>query len=245
MRNILFLSTVFVFCFSESLFAALPDTLYVTDLSQDAAGELPKNWKLTIPPKQHSSTSYIVEYTGSGPYIHTSSNSAGSWIENNLNDISVNDYPFIEWEWMVNIFPQVDWERNKQNDDFAVRVELVFDYKGGNNPLNMLRKGLITSLFKHNPPELVISYVWAEHVPVDEGYISPSSSRMVIIPVESDNTAVRRWIHERRNVREDLKKYKSEKNLFLKKIRIRTDAENSGSTADSGVRNIRLLSGNE
>jgi len=245
MKNIILPSIVFLLFYSSTLFADIPDTLFVTDLSRDAVGELPKGWEHVVPPKQYSPTSYTIEYTGTGPFIHTSSNSTESWIEKNLNDIDVSDFPFLEWDWMVNIFPQLEWERNKKNDDFAIRIELVFDYKGGKTPLNILRKGLITSLFKHYPPEMIISYVWAVNVPVDEGYISPSSSRMIIIPVESDINAIRRWTHEKRDIQSDLNKYKSVEKLFLKKIRIHTDTENSGTTADSGVKNILFISKNK
>ena len=245
MKNIIFLSTLFLFICSSPLFADIPDTLFVADLSRDAVGECPKGWERVVPPKQYSSTSYTVEYTGTGPYIHTSSNSTGSWIELSLNDIDINVYPFIEWDWMVNIFPQLEWERSKKNDDFSIRIELVFDYKGGKTPLNIIKKGLITSLFKHYPPEMIISYVWAVHVPVDEGYISPSSSRMVVIPIESDTFTIRRWIHEKRDILADYNKYKPDEKLFIKNIRIRTDTENSGTTADSGVKNILFIAKNK
>jgi len=245
MKNTFLWPVAFLLISINPLYADLPDTLLVTDLSRDAVDELPKGWEQILPPKQHSLTGYTVEYTGTGPYIHTVSNSTGSWIEKKMNDIDVKNYPIMEWEWMVNSFPQVEWERDTKNDDFAIRVELVFDFKGGKNPLNLIRKGLFTSLFRHYPPELVISYVWSEHVPVEEGYASPTTDRMIVIPIESDATAVRRWMHEKRDIRVDLKKYKPEENLVLKKIRIRTDTENSGTTADSGVRNIRLISGKQ
>jgi hypothetical protein len=241
MKNTFLWLLTFLLIGIHPLYADLPDTLLVTDLTRDTVNEIPKGWEQILPPKQHSYTSYAVEFTGTGPYIHTVSNSTGSWIEKKMNDLNIMNYPIMEWEWMVNTFPQVEWERDRNHDDFAIRVELVFDFKGGKNPLNLIKKGLITSLFKHYPPELIISYVWSEHVPVEEEYASPSTDRMIVIPIESDPTAIRRWMHEKRDIRVDLKKYQHDQHLVLKKIRIRTDTENSGTIADSGVRNIRLF----
>jgi len=148
---------------------------------------------------------------------------------------------------MVSSFPKVEWERNKDEDDFAIRVELVFDYKGNAfNPIYLMRKGLITYLFRNNPPALVLSYVWAAEVPVDKDYLSPESHTTSVIPLESGVYTVRRWLTERRDIAADLRRaMPGDTNLALKAIRIRCDTDNSGSSAESGVRNIRFIASPE
>jgi hypothetical protein len=106
----------------------------------------------------------------------------------------------------------------------------------------MIRKGIITSLFRGNPPMLTVSYVWSVGVPVDEEYLVPGAGKSFVIPLESDTNLVRRWLHENRNIRDDLKKLApEEKNLVLKRIRIRCDSEDSRSKAESGIRDIVLV----
>ncbi len=224
-------------------FAAAPDTLLVTDISRDTVDQAPKGWTQDMPKKQRVFTSYMVEYTDKGPYIRAVSNSAGSWLEKDMGDLDVSEYPVMEWDWMVDVFPEVEWEKKRTNDDFAIRVELIYDYPGGSRSIwNIIRKGLIASLFRGNPPMLTVSYVWAVGVPAGEEYRSPESEKLVVATVESGTSPVRRWLHESRNIRDDLKKMApEEKSLVLKKIRIRCDTEDSRTKAESGVRDIVLI----
>lgn len=242
----IFLAPLFFFfltCAAYGSTAVEPDTLLVADISRDTAGETPKEWENVLPPKHRVYTNYMVGYMESGPYIKAVSNSAGSWIEHGMGDFDISRYQVMEWEWMVSVFPEVEWERNASEDDFSIRVELVFDYRGSaSNPLNLIRKGLITSLFRHNPPVLILSYVWSVGVPVDTDYRSPEGDRIRVIPVESGSLTVRHWFRETRNVHTDLTRLlPGEKHLVLKKIRIRCDTDNSGTRAESGIRNIRFI----
>ena len=164
-----------------------------------------------------------------------------------MGDLDVRKYPVLEWDWMVDAFPEVEWEKKQGSDDFAMRVELIYDYTGGSRSIwNMIRKGFITTLFRGNPPMLTVSYVWAVNVPTGEAYRSPASDKIAVVPVESGANLVRRWLHESRNIRDDLKKLApEEKSLVLKKIRIRCDTEDSRSKAGSGIRNIVLIGAGE
>ena len=180
---------------------AQPDTILVSDISRDTTGKTPSGWENVLAKKQRLYTEYTVEYDNRGPYVRAVSRSAGSWIERPLGGIDISRHAFLEWDWMVSSFPKVEWERNKDEDDFAIRVELVFDYRGnGLNPIYLMRKGLITYLFRQNPPALVLSYVWAAEVPVDKDYQSPESHTTRIIPLESGIYTVRRWLSERREI---------------------------------------------
>ncbi len=162
---------------------APPDTIRIADISHDSTGKTPAGWENVLGKKQRAYTDYTVEYDNGGPYIRAISRSAGSWIERPLKDIDISRYPFLEWDWMVSSFPKVEWERNKDEDDFAIRVELVFDYRGNAlNPLYLMRKGLITYFFRHNPPALVLSSVWGRRGPGRQGLSEPEIHTTRIIP---------------------------------------------------------------
>ena len=237
---VLFLSSAAVTASADS---APPDTIVVADVSRDTAGESPKEWENILGKKQRVYGNYTVEYDPSGPGIHARSNSAGSWLERGAGEIDPAVHPFLEWEWMVSSFPDVEWERNTGEEDFAVRLELVLGYRGsGWNPLNIMRRGLLTSLFNRKAPVLVLSYVWSVGVPVDTGFEAAGTKRTMIVPVESGSFSPRRWFRERRDIRADINRYlPGEKSIVVKRIRIRSDTDDSGSTAESGIRNIRFV----
>jgi len=214
----------------------------VLDLVNDPATELPATFQHILPSKERSYTNFSIENNESGPYLRALSSGTSSWLEMDLGDISLTEYSIMEWQWLVNQFPKTDWEEKKSNDDYAIRIELVYDLKGSKwNILNIIRKGLLKSLFGKYPPELVVSYVWSLNVPVDISFVSPNAKNTIIIPVESGKAMMGRWVSERRNIQEDFEKlWQGSETLYLKKIRIKADTESLPSVAESGLKYLRL-----
>lgn len=224
------------------------DTLRVFNAATAALGEPDEGWIHVLPKNHRAFTNYEVVRSVGGNYLRAISSSTGSWLEYDLGQIDITDYPVMEWVWMVTTLPETQWEENQDWDDFAIRVELVFDFKGGKSPFNILRKGLIDALFRGYPPELVISYVWSVNVPVDELYRSPSNKYTVVIPIESQFSGTGKWLTERRDILADLNSLQTSKKnapLYLKKIRIRADTIDSSTFAESGIKSIMLLGSGE
>lgn len=246
-NNFFLITGVLVILFSQNLSGAEQDTLWVIDASRSSQEEILSRWKHILPKKHRAYTNYSVEIDSKGPYLRALSSSTSSWLELEMGNIDITQYNTMAWMWMVNEFPKTTWEMNPPDDDFAIRIELVYDFKGGKkNILNIIRKGIITTIFKRYPPELIVSYVWSLNVPAEKPYQSPHSNRMMILPIESDVVMQGRWIHETRNIKEDLYTFKGEKNpLYLKKIRICSDTENKPTVAESGIKYIYLLAEKE
>ncbi len=107
---------------------------------------------------------------------------------------------------------------------------------------------MINTLFRGYPPELVVSYVWSVNVPPDESYRSPRDSRTLVIPLESAFSGTGNCLTEHRDILADLRSQRTIKRdapLYLKKIRIRADTYDSSTSAESGIKSIVLIGGNE
>ena len=227
-------------------FGSGPDTLKVIDVGNVQPGAPPEEWEHVLPKKHRVYTYYSVERSIDGHFLLVRSNSTASWLELDMSDIDVTNYSTMEWQWKVDKFPEVGWEHEPSSDDFALRIELVYDYKGSyKNILNIIRKGLMTSIFKRYPPELIISYVWSINVPSYKPYASPNSNRTMVIPIESNDIIKSRWIKEKRDIKKDLELLSGDKKLVLKKIRIRSDTDHSSSIAESGLKYIYLTKKNQ
>lgn len=226
---------------------SLPDTLTVFDIQTANSRDIPGTWEHILPRANRAYTNYSIEERSGQRYLRAMSSGTGSWLEMDMKDLDPEVYPILEWEWMVNQFPVTTWEMNKKNDDFAIRIEFVYDIKGSRwNILNMMRKGLITSFFKNYPPELIISYVWSLNVPAGKPYQSPSAKNTMIVPIESDVAMQGRWVRERQNVLNDYTAFKTKKaKHVLKKIRIRADSESVPTVSESGLTYMRLLKAQE
>ena len=236
-KSILFLATLLSVCPQPS-HCAEPDTLKVISISEFTGSEIPSGWNHILPKREHAYTNFSIDRDTRGPFLRAMSSGTSSWLEKDLGEIDVAKHTTMAWMWLVNQFPKTDWEMTKEQDDFAIRVELVYDYKGGKlNIFNIIRKGILTSIFKRYPPELIVSYVWALNVPPDRAYQSPSSKRIMIVPIESDVAMQGRWAREQRDIHKDLVAFMGEKHtLVLKKIRIRSDTESMPTVAESCVR---------
>lgn len=227
---------------TATAFAAEPDTLSIFDAEDVGVGTLPENCTHILPKGHLVYTDYSVERSIDGNYLRARSVSAGSYLEFDLGEIDVEEYSILRWQWKADAFPEIEWEKQPANDDFTLRVELVYDFKGTpRNPLNLIRKGLVTALIKWYPPEKIVSYVWAVNVPIGEAYDSPNEKRTVVIPIESSEYIVNRWMTEEIDVRSDIESAYPESKLYLKKIRVRADTDHTGSIAESGLKYISLI----
>jgi len=214
----------------------------IIDIEEMSAGGLSEDWEHVLPEKLRVYTNYSIEEGSEGSFLKMKSGGGGSWLEKELKDIDISKTPVMEWAWIVDRFPEVEWEEDRSQDDFAVRIELVYDYKGSRfNPLNIVRKGFFTTFLTGNPPEMIISYVWSNNVPAERPYVSPSDKRMTIFPVESGQGMQGIWIEERRNIKADFDELINNNRITLKKIRIRCDTENSTTNAESGILKLWLI----
>jgi|GEM_PF-7124176 hypothetical protein len=248
--HIIFAVVLAIVCSSAviSVHAAEPDTLKIFDASEVSGGSLPENWEHVLPAGELVYTNYSVERSIEGRYLRARSAATSSYLELNVEDISgkgeidVEEYSTLRWQWKADSFPEVEWEERPGEDDFTLRIELVYDFKGSAlNPLNHIRKGLVTSLFGWYPPQHIISYVWAVNVPIGEAYKSPREKRTTVIPVESTEYIVNRWMTEEIDIFPHIKEAYTERKLYLKKIRIRADTENTESMTESGLKFISLI----
>ncbi len=219
------------------------DTLTIIDITANPSAGIPDDWRHVLPSKQRAYTNFSVEERQGESWLRAMSSGTSSWLEKNVHELDTSLYPLMEWRWMVNQFPETGWEMNRKNDDFAIRIELVYDLRGSRwNILNMIRKGLITAFFKGYPPELVVSYVWSHNVPADKPYASPSTKGTMIIPVESDVAMQGLWVAESRNIHDDLVSFMGDKTkLVLKSVRIVADTESVPTVSESGLKYIRFI----
>jgi hypothetical protein len=236
----LFLSISIYLFLPAYIFCAEPDTLKVFESTAFQTGSSPEGWKVKPSKNRLVLTSYSVERSIDGPYMRIVSNNSNSALEIDLGEIDPNKYSKLTWRWKVDKFPTSGWEEKKENCDFAVRLEVVCDFKGSYiNPLNILKKGFLTSVFLKYPPEIILSYVWSLNTPAGEPFTSPETRKTTIIPVQSNNITGT-WMSETRNIAKDLTMLKMA-GLIVKKIRVRADTDNSGSSAESGLKYIYFV----
>jgi hypothetical protein len=237
----LFLITACIFT-DQTVHAAVPDTLVVFNAAEVETGTLPDNWEHILPRGDIVYTNYSVERSIDGRFLRARTSGTSSYLELDVGEIDPEEYSTLRWQWKADSFPAVEWERNPDEEDFVMRIELVYDFKGSVlNFFNIVRKGFLVSLFRWYPPQRIISYVWAVNVPIGEPFQSSNEKNTTFIPIESTKFIINRWITEEIDIYRHIADAYTERKLYLKKIRIRADTDNTGVMTESGIKFISLI----
>lgn len=213
----------------------------ILDSAAIPTGQLSAPWRHILPETSKSYANYEVREGRDGRFLYMQSGGADSWFERDLGSINPHNYPEMSLTWMVSQIPATEWEANAGQTDFACRIELVYDYTYNSfNPLYIARKGLINRFFRGNPPEMIISYVWSKNLPPNDDFISPEGNNIIIIPLENEMSPQNRWIETKRNIANDFDRLIDSRNIVLKKIRIRCDTGDTGTTASCAIKTLIL-----
>jgi hypothetical protein len=139
------------------------------------------------------------------------------------DDLDLQETPILAWRWKVEtIYPGLN-ERVEDGDDFPARI---FAIRSG-GALWWKTKTLV--------------YVWSNGEQGLDDWPSGNTSAAHIIPVRSGGAGVGEWQSERRNVREDFKKYFDLELESLDGIGLMSDCDDHKGKARAWYGDLRLL----
>jgi len=128
-------------------------------------------------------------------------------------DIDLTKTPYLNWSWQIqNLFKDND-EHSKDGDDYPARIYVVVS--GG--------------VFFWNTK--AINYVWSSNQPMGSEWPNAYTDNAKMLAVRAGEKQLRQWVTERRNVREDLKKFFGEDVRNIDAIAIMVDGDNTGQAA--------------
>ena len=127
--------------------------------------------------------------------------------------IDLTTTPYLNWSWQVqNLFNGND-ERSKDGDDYPARIYVVVS--GG--------------LFFWKTR--AINYVWSSNQPVGSEWPNAYTENARMIAVRAGEKQLGHWVHERRNVREDLQRLFGEDFTQIDAVAVMMDGDNTGQSS--------------
>ena len=160
--------------------------------------------------KGNSQYTFIESESGKALQASTDGKASGMFKE---VDIDLRKTPWINWSWRVeNTFKNND-ERSKEGDDYAARVYVVVS--GG--------------IFFWNTK--AVNYVWSSHEPENSDWPNAYTDHARMLAVRSGDKQIGQWLTERRNVREDIKRFFGEDIDHIDAIAVMVDGDNTGQSA--------------
>lgn len=151
----------------------------------------------------------------------TSSDSASALLFE--KDYNLRDYPLLSWRWKVDDIIADGDARDKQRDDYAARIYVVFPHW-------------------FFPMTRSLNYIWANKLPKGTHIASSYTSRSMMIAVESGHEHVGQWRFERRNVLEDYRRIFGEEPPSVGAIAIMSDTDNTGAQVQAWYDDIHIES---
>lgn len=154
----------------------------------------------------------LVPVNGAGA-LRAVSNAGASGLYREL-PVDLNRTPYLNWSWRVdNTLGRID-ERSKAGDDFPARVYVVVS--GG------------LAFWKTRS----LNYVWSSASPAGSHWPNAFAGDNVrMLAVRSGERDKGLWLREKRNVREDWKRFFGEVPDRIDAVALMTDTDNSGRRA--------------
>lgn len=164
-------------------------------------------------------TQYRIQYENNEPIIEAVSEGSASMIYQRLQ-VDLTKTPYVNWQWRVDrIFSGAD-ETTKAGDDFAARVYIAVKNTG-------------FSLFPR-----ALNYVWANQSAPLSTWQSPYTAGSIMMAMQGGDDEVGKWVSEKRNLREDLKRVFNEDITQIEGIALMTDSDNTGQVATGFYRRL-------
>ncbi len=178
---------------------------------------VPGGWKLKE--RKGRAVFRVTEEEGS-PVLYVKSERASFSFERRLN-ISPYTYPVIKWKWKVIKLPEGADLRQKDKNDQAAQVLVLFEGKK------------------------TISYVWDTSAPAntvtDESIGWPINIKIKVIVVRSGNKDLKKWVTIERNLLEDYRRLYGQEPGNIRGIRIQINTQHTGTTAEAAFSSIFFL----
>jgi len=124
-------------------------------------------------------------------------------------EIDLTKTPYLNWSWRIDNLIEGNNEHEKAGDDYPARLYIVIS--GG-------------LLFWNTR---ALNYVWSSHQPVESHWPNAFTDNAQMVAVRSGSGELGKWLTEKRNVREDLKRLFGEEITRIDAIAIMSDSDNT------------------
>jgi hypothetical protein len=137
-------------------------------------------------------------------------------------NLDPKEYQTLKWSWKIEHTIKKGDEKTKAGDDFAARVCVFFQ----------------SGFFSKTP---AVCYVWANRLPKGEHVVSPFTSKVITVAVDSGEELAGRWTFHQRNIYEDYRSFFGEEPPRIGAVALMTDSDNTGEPAVGYYGDISLL----
>lgn len=197
----------------------LSSTAFAQTIGQFSTGDL-DGWEEK---SFAGNTHYEIVDTEQGKVLQARAQGSASGMFKKVR-IDLTRTPWLHWSWRVDETLTGNDERSKAGDDYPARVYVVVD--GG--------------MFFWRTQ--AVNYVWSSNQPLGTSWPNAFTGNAMMIAVRSGSGDTGRWVQERRNVREDLKRLFGKDITHIDAVAVMTDSDNTGQSVSASYGDIYFAS---
>ncbi len=134
--------------------------------------------------------------------------------------IDLNKTPFLNWSWKIDNPLKGLNERTKEGDDYSARVYVVKSY-----PVFFWKT-------------MALNYVWSSSQSQLPQWDNAYTSQAKMLAVRGKDSTVQHWYTEKRNLKQDFKKFFGEDVAEIDVVAVMTDTDNSKQATSAWYGNI-------
>lgn len=242
-KNIFFSARIFLFIFPSIASAAVFVSNF--DSATHSLLTIPPAWQIIRLEPHVPATKYRQLHWDGVNAIEANADSSMALLAR-LVDVDLNETPMLCWLWRIDGVVKSADMKKRQGDDYAARVYLAFSLP--NETLTLTDKAALAiarGIFGSHVPDGAINYVWDNAHPIGTRMPNAYTSRAQMVVLESGNSQAGKWVAERVNVLDDLRRIFGTPHGKLKLLAIASDTDNTKEKARAGFGEIAFVKSEE
>lgn len=203
------------------------------------------NWEGVFFPKIPRHSTYTTEKDGEADVLVARSDASASAIRYR-HEFDVRRSPVVRWRWKVDNLYAKGNLREKEGDDYPLRVYVMFKYDPEQASFGeSVQYGLAKLVYGAYPPHSSLNYIWASREEEEGIHPSPYTDRARMIVLRAGKAEVGRWVEEEVNVLDDYRRAFNAEPPATAALAIMTDGDNTGEGATAYMDYIEVREGRE
>ncbi len=199
-------------------------------------------WQPLHFPRVSAHTVYDVVPANGSPVLRARSECSASALVLDLTDVNLVQTPRLRWRWRVETGLQIENERQREGDDFAARVYVMFPADPDRTPLwDRLRRRVVRRLYGREPPGHAINYVWASAAEPGSSWRSPYAEDAHLVALRRGESRV--WRVENVDLAADYQRLVGEPPMAPMAIAVMSDSDDSCQQTTAYFADFRLMAG--
>lgn len=208
--------------------------------SMEPGGKI-RNWHSLKPAPKAPDTHYALVRDEGRTVVRAEAQASMSGLSHPVQ-VSIRDYPLLRWRWKVAAPVESADMTNKDGDDYAARLYVIFDYPAEKLPLGTrLKLRMAESFHQQKIPTAAINYVWDNRHPVGRIQSNAYTDRARMIVADSGSAKAGKWVTHTRDLVMDFRDAFGEDPPDVIAVAVATDTDNTGELAIAWYGDIEFL----